>query len=121
MLNRGELEYQNSMPHEELSTGNRFETGILIQKKGPNPGRQFIINQSEIRIGSKPENELVLWDNFINPVHAKIKKIDDKFVIFDMYSNSGVYLNGKKLLRPKTLTDFDEIKLGKTILIFRGK
>ncbi|MEM7182549.1 MAG: FHA domain-containing protein [Spirochaetota bacterium] len=121
MLNRSELEYQNSMAHEELSTGNRFETGILIQKKGPNPGRQFIINQNEIRIGSNPENELVLWDSFINSVHAKIKKIDDKFVLFDMYSNSGVYLNGKKLLRPKTLTDFDEIKLGKTILIFRGK
>lgn len=105
----------------DADTNNRFETGVLIQKKGPNPGRQFIINQPEIKIGSKPECELVLWDDFISPIHARIKKVDDKFVLFDMNSTSGVYLNGKKLLRPKQLTDFDEVKLGKTILIFRGK
>jgi hypothetical protein len=120
-LTEYEIEFENNLPREELNRGEEYGTAVLIQKKGPNPGRQFTMHQDEIRIGSSPESELVLWDSFISAVHARIKKINNKYVIFDLYSSSGVYLNNKKLLRPKVLMDFDEIKLGKTVLIFRGK
>jgi len=36
-----------------------------------------------------------------------------------MASDGGTFLNGKKLLRPKKLFDWDEIQIGTTVLIFR--
>ncbi|MBK9501914.1 MAG: FHA domain-containing protein [Leptospiraceae bacterium] len=104
-----------------LEKGESYERGILILKEGPNPGRQFTINKPEITIGSTASNDLVLWDSSLSPMHAKIKRVKNVFIIFDTVSNSGVFLNGKKLLRPKALFDFDEIRIGNSLLLFRGK
>lgn len=113
---------EDSFLYEEIGiSGEAYLSGTLIQKIGPNPGRQFFINKEEIQIGREPSNDLVLLDSSISDHHAKIKIINGHFVIFDNLSNIGVYLNERKLLRPKTLTDFDEIKIGKVVLIFKGR
>ena len=109
------------MSPDVLEKGESYERGILILKEGPNPGRQFTINKPEITIGSTASNDLVLWDSSLSPMHAKIKRVKNVFIIFDTVSNSGVFLNGKKLLRPKALFDFDEIRIGNSLLLFRGK
>ncbi len=105
----------------DLPKGESYTAAFLIQKEGPNPGRQFTIHKDEISIGSTPENDLVLWDNTISGKHAKIKRVENSYYIYDMVSDRGVYINGKKLLKPRPLYDFDEIRLGKTLLLFRGK
>ncbi|MCB1176057.1 MAG: FHA domain-containing protein [Leptospiraceae bacterium] len=105
----------------DLPKGESYDSAFLIQKEGPNPGRQFTIHKEEIIIGSTPENDLVLWDNTISPKHAKIKKYNDTYYIYDLVSLRGIYINGRKLLKPRPLYDFDEIRLGKTLLLFRGK
>jgi hypothetical protein len=106
---------------DELSKAENYERVVLIIKEGPNPGRQFTVNKEEISIGNSPSNDLVLIDSTVSPMHAKIKKIKNVYVLFDMVSKTGVYLNGSKLLRPKPLHDFDEIQIGKVKLLFKGK
>lgn len=115
-----EIDTGHSSLTEELG-GEAYNKAVLIQKEGPNPGKQFNLYGHETLIGRLETNHLVIWDNSLSPVHARIKRIQNKFVIYDMLSHSGVFLNGKKLLRPKVLYDFDEIQLGRTVLLFRGK
>ena len=110
-----------TLPMDDLNNSEKYDRGVLIIKEGPNPGRQFTVNKDEITIGNSASNDLVLFDNSVSPMHAKIKKVKNVFVLFDTVSKSGVILNGSKLLRPKPLYDFDEIKLGKVTLLFRGK
>ncbi len=107
--------YMESIP------GEAYSKAVLIQKEGPSPGRHYNLYGHETYIGRLETNHLVIYDNSVSPVHARIKNIQNKYVLYDMLSLSGVYLNGKKLLRPKVLQDFDEIQIGKTLLIFRGK
>ncbi|WCL47883.1 FHA domain-containing protein [Leptospira sp. GIMC2001] len=119
--------YESSMEeasHNSLAiqlNGEAYERAILIQKEGPSPGRQFNINQSETIIGRSETSDFVIWDNSVSPQHAKIRSIEKHFILYDLLSSQGIFLNGKKLLRPKVLFDFDEIRIGKTLLIFRGK
>lgn len=101
--------------------GEAYKTGLLLQKNGPDPGSQYFIEQDEILIGRGEENDLVLWDPSVNERHVKIKRINGRFIIFDNVSRSGVYLNERKLLRPRALNDFDEIRAGRVLFIFRGK
>lgn len=101
--------------------GEKYQKAVLIQKSGPNPGKQFTIFGSETILGKSETADFVIWDNSLNNTHAKIVNLQDHFILYDLLSDSGVFLNGKKLLRPKVLYDFDEIKIGKTLLIFRGK
>lgn len=101
--------------------GETYQKAVLIQKDGPSPGKQFNLYGHETLIGRLETNHLVVWDTSLSPVHARIKRIQNRFVLYDMLSKTGVYLNGKKLLRPKILQDFDEIQLGRTLFVFRGK
>ena len=91
----------------------------LVEKEGPNAGKKYKMNWNVITIGYSDENAIVLQDPMISYKHAKIvRKIND-FILYDLLSEQGVWLNGKKLLGPKKINDFDEIQLGRSKLIFR--
>lgn len=71
-------------------------------------------------IGSDRESDIVIDDYAVSPRHAKIAFINGSYYLFDLISERGTVLNGKKLLRPKALYDWDEIMVGNSVLIFRG-
>ena len=96
-----------------------YHHGWLVEKEGPHTGRKYRINWHNISIGFAEDNSIVIDDSTVSPRHAKIERQKRKFVLYDLMSEHGTYLNGKKLLRPKELNDFDEISLGRTKLIFR--
>lgn len=96
-----------------------YHHGWLVEKEGPHTGRKYKINWHVVTIGFSDDNSIVIEDNTVSARHAKIERDGKSFVLYDLLSESGTYLNGKKLLRPKELSDFDEIGLGRTKLIFR--
>lgn len=92
----------------------------LVEKDGPEAGKKFPIFWEEMTIGRDEENGIVIPDEAVSLKHAKIKKIRNAYFLFDLVSENGTYLNDKKLLRPKPLYDWDEIRIGRTLFIFRG-
>lgn len=97
-----------------------YSKAWLVMKDGPNSGQKFPIFWDEISIGREETNAVVVSDQAVSLKHAKIKRLKDTYMLFDLVSENGTFLNGKKLLRPKTLCDWDEIKIGRTVFIFRG-
>ncbi|MDH5656941.1 MAG: VWA domain-containing protein, partial [Spirochaetia bacterium] len=71
-------------------------------------------------LGSGRWAHIHLNDRSASPIHARIKRVDHKYIIYDMMSESGTFLNGKKLLRPKPLSNSDVIKLGNSEFIFQA-
>ncbi len=92
----------------------------LIQKEGLDAGKKILIISDEIIIGSGDECGIIINDNSISFKHIKLKKLKGQYYIYDLISEKGTFLNGKKLLRPREIHDWDEIKIGKNCLIFRG-
>ncbi|EOQ95632.1 FHA domain protein [Leptospira wolbachii serovar Codice str. CDC] len=101
--------------------GASYSYGVLMVRDGNHYPDQFPLQFDEVTIGSWESNHLVLLDPTVAGLHAKIKNRKGKHILFDCVSQTGVYLNGKKLLRPKVLHNLDEIQIGKTILSFRGR
>ncbi len=116
-----ENEIISQMIEREEISGESYSTAVLILKEGIFAGTQFSIRSDEVLIGSGEACEIVLQDSHIEPVHAKVKKVRGRYLLFDCASESGVSLNGKKLLRPKALFDLDEIKIGRTLISFRAR
>jgi VWFA-related protein len=100
---------------EELLQTNAW----LVERDGINAGKKIQIQHEETTIGKDSNNIIVLEDKSVSKKHAKIKVIKNSFYLFDMASDKGTYLNEHKLLRPKLLYDWDEIRIGKKIFIFR--
>ncbi len=97
-----------------------YAAAWLIEKSGPEPGKKFPLYWEEIIIGRSRECSLVVEDDSVSLNHAKIRKVKGSYYIFDLVSDNGTCLNGKKLLRPKALFDWDEIKIGRIEFLFRG-
>ena len=62
-------------------------------------------------IGRQGENNLVLRDNRISRSHARISVDNDEYVVEDLDSRHGVFVNGQRVKRHK-LKDDDRIDFG---------
>lgn len=92
----------------------------LHQKEGQSIGRKISIVKPEITIGSGRENTVQLEELGVSNKHARIRRVEGGYYLYDLISDGGTYLNGRKLLRPRLLHDWDEIKVGSSSFIFRG-
>ena len=59
----------------------------------------FPIIHDSTQIGRKLDNDLVIGDELVSRHHAKIKFEDGQFVLYDMESTGGTYVNNKKIDR----------------------
>ncbi len=75
------------------------------------------LNKNVINIGRHSDNDLILDDLHVSRHHAQLRVINQQFVIFDVGSSSGLFLNGKKISKA-TLQAGDVIRLGVTKLIY---
>lgn len=107
------------------------QTAKLIIERGVSVGAEFQINSNEAYIGRWdadngifPDVDLDVHDPEakVSRRHARIKFANGQFVIEDLGSTNGTFVNrGRRLIpgSPQILTDGDEIIVGKTFLRFK--
>tara|TARA_Y100001970_G_scaffold292427_1_gene433691 strand:+ start:2373 stop:2663 length:291 start_codon:yes stop_codon:yes gene_type:complete len=69
-----------------------------------------------VSIGRLPENDLILSDLNISRIHAIVEKKENNFLISDVNSTNGTYLNKVKIIDTEQLKHNDLIILGKTFI-----
>jgi VWFA-related protein len=91
---------------------------LILQINGQR--KKFPLSKDEMIIGTSYDAHLMVKNAEVSPRHCSVKFIDGTYYLFDLVSQTGTYLNGKKLLRPRQLFDWDEITIGPVSFIFRG-
>ena len=81
-------------------------------------GDLFPIRLPLLTIGRRIDNKLVLNDPRVSRVHAELRCVRGRFVIFDKESSGGSYVNGIRVAH-SVLYDGDVISLAGVQLIFR--
>ena len=79
--------------------------------------RVIPLNQPFIKIGRQLDNHVILEDPRVSRSHAQIKLINERFVIFDMNSTGGTFVNGKQTSQ-SVLYPGDVISLAGVIFIY---
>ncbi|MDY6872705.1 MAG: FhaA domain-containing protein [Chloroflexota bacterium] len=77
----------------------------------------FPLTKTVINIGRHSDNDLILEDQFVSRHHAQLRAIENSFVIFDVGSTGGIFLNNKQISRA-TLHPGDVLRLGTVNLIY---
>jgi len=75
------------------------------------------IDQSVINIGRRLDNHVVIDDPRISRNHAQIREIKGRFVVFDLNSTGGTFVNGDRI-NQSVLYPGDVISLAGVTLIF---
>ena len=93
---------------------NELPLAWIVILNGPFAGEEFRL-QRITDIGREPDhNDVVVDDRTISRQHARIRYEKGAFVIYDLASANGVYVNGEKVQR-RVLTHGDRIKLGQVM------
>jgi pSer/pThr/pTyr-binding forkhead associated (FHA) protein len=89
-------------------------------EQGPSPGVKFTLAQWPVVIGRAKTATIVIDDMQISRQHARLSQGQEGYVIEDLNSRNGVYLNGQRITAVLPLCSDDQVCLG-TSICFRFK
>jgi predicted component of type VI protein secretion system len=84
----------------------------LLIRSGVLAGNEKDLKSDLLRIGRDPANDLVVDHIEISRNHTKITRVNDIFMIEDLNSTNGTFLNGRRITKSERLKDGDLISLG---------
>jgi DNA-binding response OmpR family regulator len=62
-------------------------------------------------IGRWEDNDVVVDDRWVSRHHAQIRREDEGYVVQDLGSKNGTFVNGRRIAAPTPLADGDEIQV----------
>jgi len=118
-----ELEQSKELlfPKETRGVKKSLPEAWLICKNGLDIGKEIIIKSDKTYLEQDFKSQVAFSENDIYSKEAMIKFIKDEFYLFDLVSAQGIFLNNRKLLRPRKLCNGDLIQIGQKKYIFRRK
>jgi hypothetical protein len=124
-LSPGELRVIPRNNLEDLSPTYGVEISI-DEGVGAVPENAFLIvdgtrvvplDQVVVNIGRRPDNHLVIDDLRVSRLHAQLRAVQGRYVIFDLDSAGGTWVNGKRVTQ-QTLLPGDVISLSGLPMVF---
>ncbi len=92
----------------------------LSVQQGPLTGQQFSITQPSVTIGRTVGNDIVINDSEVSRHHVRITWNGQQFVIEDLGSTNGTFVNGVRITTPQPLVPGASLRLGTLDLRFQS-
>lgn len=89
----------------------------LIMRTGPTPGATFILEGDQLTIGRDSTNEIVINDAEVSRRHARLTFQGGKYVLEDLGSTNGTFVNGQRLAGPRVLKAGEVVSFGEQIVL----
>ena len=92
---------------------------VLLVTAGALKGTSLDLSQQQITLGRANDATLVLNDDYASSRHARIFPQDGQWIVEDLGSTNGTYLDRQKVTRPMPVPMGVPIRIGKTVLELR--
>lgn len=89
----------------------------LFVLQGREIGRRFELERDVLSLGRDRANDIQLADHEVSRRHAEIRADEDGYVVVDLGSSNGTYVNGQRITQQR-LASGDRLQLGRTLLLF---
>jgi serine phosphatase RsbU (regulator of sigma subunit)/pSer/pThr/pTyr-binding forkhead associated (FHA) protein len=91
----------------------------LVILKGPNAGREFVLDQDAMVLGRQTDSAICLESQAVSRHHARLLHQEGNFFVEDLGSSNGTYFNGSRIRERVQLTEQDTLQLGPYLLALR--
>ncbi|MFH0901071.1 MAG: ATPase, T2SS/T4P/T4SS family [Pseudomonadota bacterium] len=88
---------------------------VTITEKGGEQ-RTLEFDKAEVTIGRVQGNDILLPKGNVSKRHARIVLKDGKFIIVDLKSTNGTYVNGRKITSPVVIKEGDKVYIGDFVM-----
>ena len=72
------------------------------------------LDGAAVTLGRSTVASIVVDDVYVSDEHAQVMPLDDGWVVRDLGSTNGTFLNGGKVTQPTALAAGDHLRIGKT-------
>ena len=94
--------------------------GWLVALDGQQKGEDFRVRDGQNSVGSDSSCDIVLTDPTVSSKHASLRYKEGKFILTDLDSSNGSYLNDKdESIAREELKDNDVVRFGDVRLKFK--
>ena len=102
-IKKGDVQVQTKEKHPH--------SALLVLYKEDEIRQSWPLAAKETTIGRLPDNDIVIVDRWISRHHAHIVRQGIRYVIKDLDSKNGTFVNGQRLRAPQELEDGDRIQV----------
>jgi hypothetical protein len=92
---------------------------VLLVTAGTLAGTSIGLGDQQITIGRANDATLVLADDYASSRHARLFPQDGQWIVEDLGSTNGTYLDRQKVTQPTPVPAGVPIRIGKTVLELR--
>ena len=90
--------------------------GSLRITKGKQQGLTLPLGDA-LKIGRAADCQLVLDDDYVSTRHAQIVRTDDGYMVEDLGSTNGTYVNNERVTSATPFTTADTLRIGRTLMV----
>jgi hypothetical protein len=87
----------------------------LIMRTGPTPGKIFPVEGAEVLVGRESSNGVAINDAEVSRRHARLTLHGTAYVIQDLGSTNGTFVNGERITNTQVLNPGDSVSFGENI------
>jgi len=95
-------------------------TSTVYLFQGRDPQKEYELVQREVLVGRDQGCDIVIDDDSVSRQHARLVLENGSYVIEDLQSRNGTYVNGEKIDGKVPLSDADDVAIGITAFTFRA-
>ncbi len=89
----------------------------FVMRSGPTPGATFSLEGDQLIIGRDSSSGVAINDAEVSRKHARLTFQGGKYVLEDLGSTNGTFVNGQRLASPTVLKSGDVVSLGEQIVL----
>jgi pSer/pThr/pTyr-binding forkhead associated (FHA) protein len=90
-------------------------SSLLVVEPKQHKGRTYAL-KDEVTLGRAASCTVPLDDGYASQLHARVFRRDADWLVEDLGSTNGTYVNGRKVTRAQPVRRGDRVKIGATVL-----
>ncbi|MCD6385058.1 FHA domain-containing protein, partial [Candidatus Sumerlaeota bacterium] len=84
----------------------------IIVKLGDNVVHKYFFDKDILNIGRARDNDIVIENLAVSRNHARIRRVEGKYILTDLNSANGTFVNGVRITKTEIMHN-DVITIGK--------
>lgn len=94
LIEQSNLAQTSDIAHatHELSSAIPVDAYLILNGTDMIPLKDLVVN-----IGRRPDNHIVINDNRVSRIHAQLRAINNRYVVFDLQSTGGTFVNNNRI------------------------
>jgi pSer/pThr/pTyr-binding forkhead associated (FHA) protein len=106
-------------PVKPTAKSKKGEPREMVVTGGPLQGTTITLSETPITIGRANDATLIVSDDYASSRHARLFPQDGQWIVEDLGSTNGTYLDRSKVTRPTPVPLGVPIRIGKTVIELR--